>query len=102
MDSHARSLEDNQRFEQLPTEYDGYNEPVYSLGLRLKTDCPDNDCRIFLNIFKGAREIDEALGKVEGAPRRVLLRELKKEFRELQKMYLFNHAVLKYAKEVRA
>ena len=102
MDSHARSLEDNQRFEQLPTEYDGYNEPVYRLGLRLKTDCPDNDCRIFLNIFKGAREIDEALGKVEGAPRRVLLRELKKEFRELQKMYLFNHAVLKYAKEVRA
>ena len=68
MDSHARSLEDNQRFEQLPTEYDGYNEPVYRLGLRLKTDCPDNDCRIFLNIFKGAREIDEALGKVEGAP----------------------------------
>lgn len=102
MDGHARSVEDDQRFEQLPTEYDSYNEPVYRLGLRLETDCPDNDCRIFLNIFKGAREIDEALGKAAGAPQRVLLRELKKEFRELKKMYLFNYAVRKYEKEVQA
>ena len=102
MDDHAKSAEGGQRFEQLPAEYDSYNGPVYRLGLRLEADCPDNDCRIFLNIFKGAREIDEALGKVAGAPQRVLLRELKKEFRELQKMYLFNHAVLKYAKEVQA
>ena len=102
MDDHAKSAEGGQRFEQLPAEYDSYNGPVYRLGLRLEADCPDNDCRIFLNIFKGAREIDEALGKVAGAPQRVLLRELKKEFREPQKMYLFNHAVLKYAKEVQA
>ena len=53
-------------------------------------------------MFQGAREIDEALGKAAGAPQRVLLRELKKEFRELQKMYLFNHAVRKYEKEAQA
>lgn len=102
MDDHAKSAEGDQRFEQLPAEYDGHNGPVYRLGLRLEADCPDNDCRIFLNIFKGAREIDEALGKAAGAPQRVLLRELKKEFRELQKMYLFNHAVRKYEKEAQA
>ena len=55
-----------------------------------------------LNTTAITGRIDEALGKVAGAPQRVLLRELKKEFRELQKMYLFNHAVLKYAKEVQA
>ena len=102
MDDHAKSAEGGQRFEQLPAEYDSYNGPVYRLGLRLEADCPDNDCRIFLNIFKGAREIDEALGKAAGAPQRVLLRELKNEFRELQKMYLFNHAVRKYEKEAQA
>lgn len=102
MDDHAKSAEGGQRFEQLPAEYDSYNGSVYRLGLRLEADCPDNDCRIFLNIFKGAREIDEALGKAAGAPQRVLLRELKKEFRELQKMYLFNHAVRKYEKEAQA
>lgn len=102
MDDHAKSAEGGQRFEQLPAEYDSYNGPVYRLGLRLEADCPDNDCRIFLNIFKGAREIDEALGKAAGAPQRVLLQELKKEFRELQRMYLFNHAVRKYEKEAQA
>lgn len=102
VDDYVKSAKGSRRFEQLPAEYDSYNELVYRLGLRLETDCPDNDCRIFLNIFKGAREIDETLSKVAGAPQRVLLRELKKEFRELQKMYLFNHAVRKYEKEVQA
>ena len=102
VDDYVKDAASNNRFEQLPAEFDSYNGPVYRLGLRLETDCPDNDCRIFLNIFKGAREIDEALGKAAGAPQRVLLRELKKEFRALQKMYLFNHAVLKYKKEAQA
>ena len=78
VDDYVKDAASNSRFEQLPAEYDSYNGPVYRLGLRLETDCPDNDCRIFLNIFKGAREIDEALGKAAGAPQRVLLRELKK------------------------
>ena len=102
MDDYVNGTKTAEYFEQLPAEYDGYNGLVYRLGLRLEADCPDNDCRIFLNIFKGAREIDEALGKAAGAPQRVLLRELKKEFQELKKMYLFDHAVRKYEKEAQA
>ena len=38
---------------------------VYSLGLALAEECPDNDCRVYLNIFNMARELDEALDKVK-------------------------------------
>ena len=38
---------------------------IYTLGLALAADCPDNDCRVYLNIFNGARELDAALDNLD-------------------------------------
>ena len=87
-------------FGNLPEKH--YNRPIYRLGLLLEKDCPDNDCQIFLYIFRAAKEIDNSLILVEGIPRDILQRELRKRFREMEEMFRFNHAVTKYRKEVQA
>lgn len=60
-------------FEHLHPELKRHRETaqIYTLGLALAADCPDNDCRVYLNIFNGARELDAALDNLdaEGAPR---------------------------------
>ena len=59
-------------FENLHPELKRHRETeqVYALGLALAEDCPDNDCRLYLNIFNTARELDAALDDldVDGAP----------------------------------
>lgn len=59
-------------FEHLHPELKRHRETaqIYTLGLALAADCPDNDCRVYLNIFNGARELDAALDNLdaEGAP----------------------------------
>lgn len=60
-------------FEHLHPDLKRHRETaqIYALGLALAADCPPNDCRVYLNIFNGARELDAALDNLdaEGAPR---------------------------------
>lgn len=71
---------------------------IYAMGLVLSGDCPDNDCRVFLNIFKMARELDAALDEFSGnsVPALALRRELRERFGELVEMYHTNYAVQKF------
>lgn len=71
---------------------------VYALGLALARECPDNDCRVYLNIFNAAREIDNALDKVESntAPAMALRKALVEWAGELWKMYKNNYAIQKF------
>lgn len=71
---------------------------VYALGLMLAQECPDNDCRLYLNVFNMAREIDDALDVVgeNTAPALVLRRELMEKAGELWQMYEKTPAVQQY------
>ena len=87
-------------FKNLPSSMrnDRSTRKVYALGLVLANDCPDNDCRVYLNIFNMAREIDEALDKVkpDSAPFLVLRSALTQRAGELWQMYAKNYAVRKF------
>lgn len=65
--------EERTTFKHLHPELKRHRETaqIYALGLALAADCPPNDCRVYLNIFNGARELDAALDNLdaEGAPR---------------------------------
>lgn len=71
---------------------------VYSLGLALAEECPGNDCRVYLNIFNMARELDAMLDEVEtnSTPFLVLRSALMERARELGAMYLENYAVQQF------
>lgn len=71
---------------------------AYRLGLALERDCPDNDCRVYRNIFRIARELDTALDGLDedGAPALYLRKALRERVSELKEMYTENHAVRKY------
>ena len=71
---------------------------AYRLGLALERDCPDNDCRVYRNIFRTARELDTALDGLDedGAPALYLRKALRERVSELKEMYTENHAVRKY------
>jgi len=69
---------------------------IYTLGLILAEYCPANDCKVYLNIFNMARDLDTALDKAEGYPALVLRGALHDRLRELSEMYLENYAIQKY------
>lgn len=73
---------------------------VYALGLALADaeECPVNDCRVYLNIFNMARELDEALDNVkpDGAPALALRGALRDRLGELREMYFENYALKKF------
>lgn len=79
-------------------------ENIYALGELLEDDCPDNDCRIYLNIFRMAKSVDELLDELDpsGHPAQVLRRDLRRGFSELKRMYLENYAVKQYKEGVKA
>ena len=91
---------ERETFENLPSGMrDAPNtRKVYSLGLALAEECPGNDCKVYLNIFNMARELDEALDKVKpnSAPFLALRSALMERARELREMYLENHAVQQF------
>ena len=91
-----------EQFEHIPPalKNDFYARELYALGLALEKDCPQNDCRIYLNVFNMARELDDTLDRLEGHAADVLRRELLKNHRELWEMYLHNYAIQNY-KEAR-
>lgn len=80
---------------------DPTTQKFYALGLALAEDCPDNDCRVYLNIFNGARELDAALDGLDaaGTPALTLQTALRKRVRELAEMYHGNYAIQKYREE---
>lgn len=71
---------------------------VYALGKLLENDCPENDCRIYLNIFRMAKSLDTALDGFNASsyPAQVLRRDLRQQLGELRRMYRENHAVQQY------
>lgn len=89
-------------FEHLHPELKRHRETakIYALGLALSKDCPPNDCRVYLNIFNAARELDAALDNLDadGAPALVLRKELRERVGELGEMLEGNYAVEQYRK----
>lgn len=71
-------------------------EKLYTLGLVLARDCPANDCKVYLNIFNMARDLDAALDTAEGYPALVLRQDLHKRLEELREMYFENYAIQKF------
>ena len=93
-------------FEHLHPDLKRHRETaqIYALGLALSKDCPPNDCRVYLNIFNAARELDAALDNLaaDGAPAICLRKALRERVRELGEMFDGNFAVERYRKEARA
>lgn len=93
-------------FENLHPELKRHRETaqIYALGLALAADCPDNDCRVYLNIFNGARELDAALDSLDAdsTPALYLRKALRERVGELAEMFDGNFAVKQYRKEARA
>lgn len=87
-------------FENAPSgvRSDYNTKKVYALGLALAKECPENDCKVYLNIFNMARELDAALGMMEGstAPALALRSALTDRLGELWEMYSKNYAVQQY------
>ena len=99
----ARSApEDRTTFEHLRPELKRHRKTVqiYALRLALSKDCPTNDCRVYLNIFNAARELDEALDGLDGdgAPALALRKALRERVGELGEMMEDNYAVEQYRK----
>ena len=62
----------------------------------LAQDCPPNDCKVYLNIFNMARELDDAIETVGEYPAMVMRKALHDHIRELAEMYENNYAVQKF------
>ena len=88
-------------FDHLP-ENIGYSlqtKQVYAVGLALAEECPDNDCRVYLNIFNMARSLDDAIdemGDPNSYPAIALRQDLHKKLRKLGEMYFENYAVRQF------
>lgn len=89
-------------FEHLHPDLKRHRETaqIYALGLALSKNCPPNDCRVYLNIFNAARELDAALDSLDayGAPALALRKELRERVGELGEMMEDNYAVEQYRK----
>lgn len=94
------SLKEAQSFRHLPAEKNGsYATRVYDLGVQFEKECPGNDCRIYRNIFRMCRELDEQVELLSGWPRKIVESELRKQYFELEGMYLMNYAVKQYRRQ---
>lgn len=73
---------------------------LYQLGQKLEAECPENDCIVYRNTFRMAKEVDAALDQLDpgGYPALVLRRALRKLVSVLRELYLENHAVRIYRK----
>lgn len=101
-------LEQKERstFENLPQNLvkSGLVRRIYALGLALAEECPDNDCRIYFNLFNAAREIDAALDELGNipAPALALRRALMERVGELEGLYEANPAIQQFKKEMQS
>ena len=71
---------------------------LYQLGQKMEAECPDNDCIVYRNTFRMARELDGAIDGIDpdSYPALTLRSELRKLLADLQEMYSENYAVCKY------
>ena len=69
---------------------------LYELGERLLVNCSGNDCIRYRDIFQMCYEADIQLSRLIGWTRRVVERELNKQYRELEKMYQFSEEIRDY------
>lgn len=86
-------------FTNLPDELknERVTRRVYALGLVLGEDCPGNDCIVYRNVFNMARELDDAIDKLDSSTARAALRrELRERVKELREMYLENYAIQQF------
>lgn len=88
------------QFQRTPEiEDDLLPRKIFQLGLAMEAGCPENDCTVYRNIFRMARELDQALDGAQGYAAEVLRREMGKHLRDLRRMYYINHAVKAFRKE---
>lgn len=81
-----------------------YNtKKIYALGLALAGVCPKNDCKIYLNIFNMARDLDAALDmfRENTAPALALRSALMDRLGDLWEMYSKNQAVQQYKEGIK-
>ena len=74
---------------------------VFALGLALEHGCPVNDCKIFLELFRMCRALDEQIGRLDSYPRAAMERQLRRQYSELEGYYLTNYAVQEYRRELK-
>lgn len=74
---------------------------IKKLGEALEENCPDNDCRIFLNLYRLHKEYatDLKLNVLGINTQHVILREMHRLENDMCDLYLFNYAVRAYRKE---
>ena len=68
------------------------------IGEKLRNECPDNDCRIYLNVYNMDRSVVEDLDGclLSEHSRDILEREHRRLQRELERLALTNYAVREY------
>ncbi len=75
-------------------------QQIFALGLQLELDCPMNDCKIYQNIFRMCRSLDELADQLDLYPQQIIACELRKLYGELRTMYLTNHAVREHRRSL--
>ena len=75
-----------------------FTRALYQLGQKMEAECPDNDCIVYRNTFRMARELDGAIDGMDpdSYPALTLRSELRKLLADLQEMCSENYAVRKY------
>ena len=74
-------------------------EQLFTLGMLLLDNCPDDDCIIFRNTFKMCREMDNQLDGLTGQDLQKLKSRFYREYESLEHMYQTNFAVRRYLQE---
>lgn len=91
-----------ENFRNLPPEMMSrtFSRALYQLGKKMESECPQNDCIVYRNTFRMAKEVDAALDKLnpDSCPALALRYELRKLVSVLRELYLENHAVRIYRK----
>ena len=76
------------------------SSPLRKLGEQLVTECPENDCTIYRNIYVDYQQSIEQYKEVAGKLTDTLLYGMRKELRErrseLMRMYSENYAIQQY------
>lgn len=76
---------------------------IKEIGKKLLLECPDNDCRIFLNEYKMLEGIEDDLVGYQHSDwgKEILHRESQRLESELDNMYYTNYAVRQYRNKYR-
>lgn len=91
---------ENQKTKRTPVELTGRARWIES---ELEKKCPENDCRLYLNVCNMRREVLEALQVVPGGwGREMLVAEANRLARQLEHMARTNYAVRNFAADCAA